>query len=62
MQEILVVTSRTSVRPSARTNRRGGGGEAGQPLGTGVCNFPGREIAWQRCIWKPTFFGGKSSY
>ena len=32
MQEILVMTSCTSVR----TDCRGGGGEAGQPLGTGV--------------------------
>ena len=30
--EILVMTSRTSVRADCR----GGGGEAGQPLGTGV--------------------------
>ena len=36
MQEIWVMTSRTSVRPSARRDCRGGGGEAGQPLGAGV--------------------------
>ena len=32
MREILVMTSRTS----ARTDCRGGGGEAEEPLGTGV--------------------------
>ena len=36
MREILVITSRTCVCPSARTDCRGGGGEAGQPLGTGM--------------------------
>ena len=46
------MTSRTSVRPSACTHCRGGGGGAGEHLG----NFPWREIAWQRCIWQPAFF------
>ena len=36
MREIGVMTSRTSVLPSARTDCRGGCGETGQPLGTGV--------------------------
>ena len=36
MRNVLVMTSRTYVRPSARTDCRGGGGEAGQPLGRGV--------------------------
>ena len=41
MGKILVMTSRTSARTvtsrtSASTDRRGGGGEAGQPLRTGV--------------------------
>ena len=36
MREILVTMSRTSVCPSARTDCWGGGGEAVEPLGTGV--------------------------
>ena len=50
MREILVMTSPTS----ARTDCRGEGGEALQPLRTGVFKqFPWREIMWQRCIWQP---------
>ena len=33
------MTSRTSVRPSTRTDCLGGSGEAGQPLGTGARVF-----------------------
>ena len=36
MREILVMSSCTSVGPSAHTDCLGGGGEAGQPLGMGV--------------------------
>ena len=35
MREILIMTS-AYARPSARTDCRGRGGEAGQPLGIGV--------------------------
>ena len=52
MREILVVTSRTS----ARTDCRGGGGEAGQPLGTGV--FGQLSLAGNRVAalhWQPAF-------
>ena len=57
MREILVKTSRRS----ARTDCRGGGGEVGQPLGTGVFwqfSLAGDHVP--RCISNPRFSGGKS--
>ena len=47
VQEILVMTSCTS----DRTDCRGGGGEAGQPLGTGVFgqfSFAGNRVATKK--------------
>ena len=62
MREILVMTSHTSVRSSACTDCRGGGGEVGQPLGTGV--FEQFSLARNRMaalkFGNPCFSGGKS--
>ena len=52
MQEILVTTSHTS----AHTDCRGGGGEAGQPVGMGVFGkFSLARIVWQCCTSNPCF-------
>ena len=62
MQEISVMTSRTSVRPSARTDCRDGGGEARQPLGTGAFRaiFLGGKSLSSIAFGNQCFSGGKS--
>ena len=62
MREILVMTSRTSVRPSAPTHCQGGGGKAGQPLGMGVFGhfFLVGKSRGSVAFGNPRFSGGKS--
>ena len=52
-----------SVRPPARTNCRGGGGEAEQTVGKGVFgqfSFVGNRVASLYRFGNPRFSGGKS--